>query len=208
MSDQETELTKTSFAKTFVLPALSVFLIPAISLFFFLHAQSNYDRQVRESILRDIEQDNSLSEDDRQAAIDLYTQVPFSKLLQQPEFAEWADSGLVNQYRQFRWMIWLSLASIIASIAVFVLGGICVALSMRSQRAQYLSLASGWHVLRVFAAAQTIAQGIMAVALSFWVTALWFEVFIIKLIAIVGIVVLCGAGAGDYGNLQESQTGL
>ena len=76
-------------------------------------------------------------------------------------------------FATFRWMIRLSVLSILASIAVFALAGLCVLLSLRSQRSQYLSLSIGWQVLRIYAALQTAVQGIMLVALSFWMTALW-----------------------------------
>jgi Zn-dependent protease with chaperone function len=69
----------------------------------------------------------------------------------------------------FRLMIRLSILSMAASVAVFALAGLCVLLSLRSQRAQYLSLSIGWRVLRIFAAAQPVVQGILLIALAHWV---------------------------------------
>ena len=47
MAEARRELSKTSFAKTFVLPGLLIFLVPVISYFFFLYAQSSYDADMR-----------------------------------------------------------------------------------------------------------------------------------------------------------------
>jgi hypothetical protein len=40
MSDASRSFTRLGFAKSFLLPALLIFLVPALSLAFFLHAQS------------------------------------------------------------------------------------------------------------------------------------------------------------------------
>jgi Zn-dependent protease with chaperone function len=48
----------------------------------------------------------------------------------------------------------------------------------------------GWHVLRIYGALQAAVQGILLVALSFWVTALWFNFYSLKLILIAGFLAL------------------
>ena len=73
--------------------------------------------------------------------------------------------------------------------------GVCVFLALRSQRAQYLSLLWGWHVMRLYGAAQAVIQGALLVGLSYWVTALWFERISVKLILMVGLLAICGVGA-------------
>ena len=194
MTSPQNQLTKLGFAKTFVRPALLIFLIPALSLAFFLHAQSLFNQRAAETILQQIRADKSLSEDERARAIEYFTNVPFSEQILNKDFAQQVDSNVRFEFATFRWMIRLSLLSIISGLAVFIVGGICVAFSVRSQFAQYLCLSLGWNLLRIYGALQTIVLGILMTALSFWVTALWFNMYIVKLILLAAAMAVIGAG--------------
>ncbi len=195
MNESSEQFSKLGFTKTFVLPALAIFLIPAVSLAFFWHAQASFDADMRQSILREIRADPQLGEQERADAIKFFTDNPVSTLIANDEVGSTFDATLAFNYATFRWMIRLSALSIVSSVAVLLFGGICVLLSMRSPTAQYVSLSAGWNVLRVFAALQTIAQGAMLVALSYWITALWFHVYIVKLIVVVAILALGAVAA-------------
>jgi Zn-dependent protease with chaperone function len=186
MSEARQKFSRIGFAKTFLLPALLIFLVPVLSLFFFWHAQSRFNSQARESVLEQIRADESLSPEDRENAIAFFSEHPFSELVKDEEFAANLESTSRFYYATFRWMIRLSALSIAMGLAVFLLVGLCVLFSLRSQQAQYVSLSAGWNALRIYGAVQTIIQGILLVALSFWVTALWFEFYSIKLIFIAG----------------------
>ena len=204
MGDAAQDLSKTSFAKSFVLPGLLIFLVPAISLAFFLHAQNRYDSNMREGVLHEISKDNSLTPEQRKEAVAFYTAHPFSELIKNEKFAAGLDGSVTFDYATFRWMIRLSAYSIAGGIAVYLLGGICVLLSRRSQQAQYFSLTTGWQLLRFYAAAQVIIQGVLLVALSFWITALWFHVYFVKLIFVVGLFVLAGVAAVIKGIFKKT----
>lgn len=192
MSSDSAKLTSFGFAKTFVLPGLMVFLVPVVSLLFFLHAQSRFNARARESVLSQIRSDATLTPEQRARATTLFTDHPFSELLQNREFADDVDSTMRFHFATFKWMIRLSKISIVAGVAVFLVAGLCVLFSMRSQRVQYLSLSAGWHVLRIYGALQAAVQGILLVALSFWVTALWFERFSVKLVGVTAILAFAG----------------
>lgn len=192
MNDLSPQFSKLGVTKTFILPALWIFLVPVASLAFFLHAQARYDSDVRESILGKIHADQKLSEQERAEAVSYFTNSPMSVLITNEEVASQASGDLVFDYATFRWMIRLSILSIVSGVVVLLLGGICVLLSRRSPRAQYLSLSVGWNVLRFYAALQILAQGAMLVALSYWITALWFHIYILKLIFLVATLALVG----------------
>ncbi len=194
MNESAQRFTKLGFTKTIVLPALLIFLIPGISLAFFLYAEARYDAEARQSILAMIQDDSSLDPQARAEAIQYFTDNPISTLITQDKFALRTDTDLVFYYAFFRWMIRISAVSIVGGVAVLLLGGVCVAISFASPAAQYFSLLTVWNVLRLYAAVQTIAQGAMLVALSFWITALWFNVYIVKLIILVAILAI-GAAA-------------
>lgn len=196
MSESRQDFSKLGFAKTFVLPALFIFLVPVLSWLFFRHAEQTFDDQARAQIMQEIQQAPDLNAAERQEEIDYWTKTNVSDLLQENEkFAAGLDSGVRFDYATFRWMIRLSAISVISGIGMFLLTGLCVFLSLSSQKAQYISLAIGWQVLRFYGAAQTIIQGVLLVALSFWVTALWFERYYVKLIFIAGALAVCAAGA-------------
>jgi Zn-dependent protease with chaperone function len=195
MSDAPQKFSSLGFAKTFVLPGLLIFLVPVISLLFFLHAQSRFDAQAREEVLAEVREDATLSPAERQEAIAFFTEHPFSELIQSDKFAANLESRARFDYATFRWMIRLSALSIVAGIAVFLLAGLCVLLSLQSQRVQYLSLSAGWQVLRIYGALQTAIQGILLVALSFWVTALWFNLYSIKLVLLATVLAFVAVGA-------------
>src|SRR5262249_817776 len=103
------------FAKTFVLPAFLIFLVPVVALSFFLHAQSTFGAQARESVLKQIGADPTLSPEKRAQAEKFFTTVPFSTMMANSQFAEKFDWNVRFNFATFRWMIWLSVLSILAS---------------------------------------------------------------------------------------------
>ena len=187
------------FAKTFVLPGFLIFLIPVVALCFFLHAQRSFDAEAREALLKQARADPNLSPEKRAQATEFFASVRFSDLMTNSQFAEKIDWTVRLNFATFRWMIRLSVLSILASAAVFAVAGLCVLASLRSQRSQYLSLSIGWQVLRIYAALQTAVQGVLLVALSYWVTAFWTNHYYPKLIlvaaalAVVGIIAVVAA---------------
>ncbi|MFO1092650.1 MAG: M48 family metallopeptidase [Planctomycetaceae bacterium] len=206
MSDKRNSFTKFGFVKAFVLPALLIFLIPVLSFVFFVHATHTFNNRVREAVLAQVRSDQSLSAEDREKAIELFTNVPFSRLVRDENFAEMVTPGMRRDFATFRWMILLSALSIVMSVGVFCLTGVCVLLSLRSAFVQYLSLSAGWHVLRISGAIQTAIQGVLVVALSFWVTALWLERFSVKLIFVAGLLAVLACIAVIFAIFKRIKT--
>ncbi|HEV7998437.1 MAG TPA: M48 family metallopeptidase [Planctomycetaceae bacterium] len=191
MSAAKPGFSSMGFAKTFLLPCLLIFLVPVAGFAFFLHAQDTFDAQGRETVLKQIRADN-LAPAERDKAIEFFTKVPMSQLMKNDRFAAQFDWWTRFNFATFRWMIRGAVLSILSSVLVFALVGVCVLLSLSSQRSQYLSLSIGWQVLRLYAAFQTVVQGILVLALSYWVTALWFNRFYPKLILMAGLLALIG----------------
>ncbi|WP_165248302.1 M48 family metallopeptidase [Paludisphaera soli] len=195
MSDAARDFSKAGFVKTYVLPGVLAFLIPVLALAFFLHAQARYDAQARDGILAGLRADASLTEEERAKAVAFFEEHPLSELIQIEALADEfnLDSTVRFYFATFRWMIRLSAQSIVGGLVVFVIAGLCVVASRWSQRAQYRALAIGWQVLRVYGAAQAIVSGVLILALSFWVTALWFNFYSIKIVGVAGFLALAGA---------------
>lgn len=187
MSTAPPGVSKFDFFRTFVLPALLVFLVPVLAWLLFWSAESHLDAVLRGEVLAAIDADNSLSAQDRAAATNLFSSRPFSALVTDPQFTAMVSPEAQFQYAVFRWMLRLSWFSIAAGITVFALAGIAVLFSLRSPRAQYISLAASWHVLRSFVIMQAIVQGILLTALSFWATAFFFDAYYPKIVLLAGL---------------------
>lgn len=193
MTSPPADFSKLGFVKTFVVPALLVFLGPVLTLLFFLHAQERYDSQLRTAILAQIDAEPNMPAEERQAARRFFEQVPVSRVLKGPQGAQLnLPERTRTDYATFRWLIRLSIVSLLGGVLVFALAGLCVLASLRSQYAQYMSLVIGWQVLRIYSALLTVALGVMLVALSYWVTALWFEFYSVKIIIATGILAVMG----------------
>ncbi|MCH9655415.1 MAG: M48 family metallopeptidase, partial [Planctomycetes bacterium] len=149
----------------------------------------------RAGILGQIRIDKSLTEQEKANAEALFKNVPLSRLITVSGNEDMVNSGAAFDYATFRWAIRLSLYSIIGGVVVFVLSALCVFASLRSQWVQYVSLSVSWHVLRIFGAAQVLIQGVLLFALSYWITAFFFEIYVPKLMIIVGILALVAIGA-------------
>lgn len=188
MSSASHDITTISFVKTFVVPGLLIFLIPFISFFFFWHAQSRFDDDARAEILKQIKADPNQTPEKKAQAVEFFEKVPVSRIISAPEFAPMFGESTQFDYATFRWMIRLSLLSLLIGVAVTALGGLCVLISLYSQQAQYIGLAVSWHVLRIYSAIQTAVLAILLVALSYWITALWTNSYYPQLILLVGIV--------------------
>jgi Zn-dependent protease with chaperone function len=181
-----------SLFRKYVPAALLIFLVPALSLAFFWRAQSQYNTEAREELLKEVQNDAQIPAEGREELLHVFSEVPLSTLVQDPEFAKSVDETVLWEMRAFRWLILMSLGCLVGGVLVVALVGFFVVLSLRSPRAQVLGLSLGWQVMKIFGALQTIAQGIMLLALSYWVTALWFNVYVPKLIFIAGFFALFG----------------
>jgi hypothetical protein len=192
MSAGKQGFTRFHFIKNFLIPAAAIFVIPVVSLAFFIYAQSRYDAKLFDELVETIQRSPNFNVDEKNQLIEFHRENPFSKLMLDEELAAQANPTLRWYYLSFRWAIRIALWAILSGIVVFLACGVCVMLSRNSPFVQYVTLAISWYVLRLFAVFQAIAQGVLLTALSFWVTALLGQFYSMKLILIVGI--LAGAG--------------
>lgn len=206
MSTTPPAVTTRSFAGQFIMPAFWIFVVPILSLLFFLHAQSTFDGQLRTNILENVRIDKTLTDEDRAAWTNYFQNVPFSVHILRPGVADEVDPQLRFNYATFRWMIRLSVISLVGGAGVFLFAGICVWISMQSQMALYRCLSINWQVLRIYSAVQTVILGCLIFALSFWITALWLHVYYAQLIFFAGILSIGGIIAVIRGIFLRPQT--
>jgi len=187
------EFDKQSFIKSSILPGIWLFLIPILTLLFFEHAEEKYDSMLQDGLLNVVGYDSEYQDEAQDPYINKIKNYHLSDeitSMSDSEINEIVGQNSQLDYFIFRWMIRLSWFAIGFGIVVIIAAGLSVKFSVRSQRAQYLSLSCGFFLLRIFSTTQVILQSIMLVSLSFWVTALWFEVYFVKIIGIIAIFAL------------------
>ena len=87
----------------------------------------------------------------------------------------------------------LAVGALIGGALLLVLVFLLSLAAFGQRSIQYLSFATGKQVMIWGSAVEVLAQGTMLVWLSYWITAFFFNVYIVKLIAIVAIVVALAA---------------
>jgi Zn-dependent protease with chaperone function len=184
-------LTLPSFLRIYALPALLLFALPLFGVWFTGHATGRFDRDVLASIERQVSKDARLDEEQRQETLEFFRSVPASAacLSEGEELAEFRQ-GLgeaCSDVQQFEWMRLLALGSIVLGLFSGMIALLCALAAFVSRPFQYGGFVVGWNVLRVTGALQALAQGGLAVWLSYWMTAVWFERYYPKLILMVGI---------------------
>ncbi|GAA4428263.1 M48 family metallopeptidase [Bremerella cremea] len=188
------------FVKTYIYPALALFLIPVACLFFYEHVQGTYDEFFRQGMRDEIKADRTLNPQERAEELAQIENVDLSSLLvsSEPELVAWRN-GLPADYLYMQlsiiWAIRVAWFCILAGVGTCILIGISVLLSLRSQAMQYYSLLAGWHTLRLFCTLEVIAQSLLVFSLSFWIPAFFFEIYIIKLLVVFGVMALAAMGA-------------
>ena len=179
------------FFKQHVLPVLFVFLIPGFAAWFFGYAEQTTDRSVLRGLEADVRADGKLATAEQDRIMNFYQANPPSRIMAssdsralrlQPMF-----EPVGTRYATFRWMkriAWTCLGTIALT---FLIVGLSVWYSFRSHAAQYQALRIGWPVLQISAAIQVLGQAVLAVTLSYWVTALLMDAYVPKLILIIGV---------------------
>ena len=177
--------------KVLGLALVSLFLVPASTWLFAQHAQQQLDRTIIQSVERQIDQDPSMSAESKAHTKGFYRDNPTSRIC--------ADSDLVQDPDMFcepfsdAWQFYaahlIAKWTIAGGVAILMVELLLGVVAFWSRKAQYPSFVTGWRLLSLASAAQMLVQGTMLVWLSFWVTAVFFHVYYIKLILLIGFIV-------------------
>ncbi len=178
--------------KIFLFGLLSLFLVPVIGLLFTWDAEGKMNQQ----IIQEITQDNNISIEAKPQIIAYFKEHPISQILDSnsPFDVEIRNDlakpfSMLWQFHLVRKIsIWMLGFGVLALLIIFTLGGIAF---VKSQM-QYISLILGWRILSIISAVEVIIQGCVLVWLSFWITAFYAEIYIVKLIIVVAVIVASG----------------
>ncbi|MBC7171203.1 MAG: M48 family metalloprotease, partial [Polyangiaceae bacterium] len=143
-----------------------------------------------------IESDAKLSPADRLEALAFYTAFPPSVACgdTSQDLAPYRASlgDVCSDVAQFGWIAAIALACIGIGAFAAIVAALSALAAYLGRGAQVDAFVVGWNVLRVVGALEVLGQGVLAVFLSFWMTAIWFEVYYVKLIVLVGLLALMG----------------
>jgi len=184
-------LSTPGFLRTYALPALWLFVLPLFGLWFSTHAMARFDREVLASVESQLARQSGLEETERQEALAFFRATPASAacLSTGEELAGFRRSlgEACSDANQFHWLYLLALGTVVLGAVSALIALLCALAAFVSRPFQYGSFVVGWNVLRVTGALQALAQGALAVWLSYWMTALWLNRYYPKLIGIVGV---------------------
>jgi len=197
VQDGANTFTGAGFLRAYVIPALLLFAIPLVGIGFVRYANRTWDQEFlsagEQSIAR-----NPNESAERTKVLQYLRENPPSVLCAEgaakhPEMTDGFFTDVCSDYRQFGWIRRASVWSAGVGIVSLVVMLACAALAFASRELQYASFVAGWNILRVTSAFQVIAQGFIAVMLSFWGTVVLTEHYYVKLIAVVALLALVAA---------------
>lgn len=188
-----TEFTKISFLRSYLVPALLLFAVPSIGLYFSEYVRVTWDGQFLQAVREGVSSDPGYTEERAAEIIAFSSANPPSVLCR-------SESGAANSlppgydgcgdYQQIAWMHQGSLASLgLGILSVFIVL-LLAAIAYGSRDAQYWSFRAGWLYLQLSSVVQAVLQGVVFVLLSFWLTAFFFERYSPKLIVVSGLLAL------------------
>lgn len=185
---------KQSFLKLFILPALTFFLMPLGAVGFAAYGEAKLDGLILDSIDANIAADTQLDSANKAAAKDWYRAHPPSAVCTDPdpELEKYREAvcSAGSETWQFLWAERLGLGSAALGLFAFLFIGVLGLIAYRSPRSQYWTFMLGWRGLVLIIALEAVGQGVLAVWLSYWVTALLMNVYAPKLILVVAVLAL------------------
>ncbi|WP_082565264.1 M48 family metalloprotease [Duganella sp. Root1480D1] len=175
---------------------LSLALVPGITLVFSGHVLKTWDREFLESIEGDLRKANvALAE--REQVLARFRADPPSTICgnSDPAAAEYRSRACEPWGHQWQFY-WAHKVSQIMLLGGVLLAALIVLLCLAAQRGrdvQYRSLLLGRRLLSWSGSIEVVAQNAMLAWLSFWLTAWFFHMYSIKLVAITGIAAAAAA---------------
>lgn len=175
----------TGFVRSGLVPALWLFAIPALGLGFSWFATAKLDGEIVGQIVQ------SVDAPDRAATQAFLDAAPPSLICTSgaPELKPQADvlAPVCGDYRQLHWIGRGSLIAMALGVLTALVTGALSWLAWRRPDYQILAfrLGSGW--MRGVSAVQAVLQGVIVVALSYWVPVILAHVYEVRVIAIAGV---------------------
>jgi Zn-dependent protease with chaperone function len=178
--------------KTIVVCALlALFLLPGLTYLFTHHAQTVTDTEYLIGINEGVDGDGSLSAAEKVSEKAFFAANLASSACEStdPELSQYKANVCApySDMWQFVWVEKISLWTLIFSFLLLLVMAGLGALAFANRTAQYLSFVIGWRTLIGASALLIVVQGGFATWLSYWLTAWYAHVYVVKLILIVAV---------------------
>jgi Zn-dependent protease with chaperone function len=184
-------LTALTVLRAQLLPIVMVFLLPLIALGFSHHALGTFDEQFVSANRFRVDLNGTLSPAQRDGLISFLARNPPSAACgsTDPELAGYLTQidQVCVEIKPFLLARRAGAWALALGLFMTLFGAALALLAHASARAQYGAFVLGWRSMQVFAAVQTIVQGVLAVWLSYWLTAFFLHVYVVKLILVVAL---------------------
>lgn len=191
-------------------PALTLFVVPAFAWIVATWGTAQLDGRYLEQLNDSVEREATLSDAERAELHRFYEVHPPSSMCADPTpgLADYrkAVCAPLSDLWQFQW----AARTALFAIGLGVAGGLAAlglaGLASRVPSSQYASFVGGSWMLRGLTVAEIVIQGALAVWCSFWITALAFNVYVVKLILIVAVIAGAGVWAAVRGIFHSPNT--
>jgi Zn-dependent protease with chaperone function len=198
-----------SFYRALIAPVLTLFIIPVSAMVLATCGQSKLDARVFESIDAAVERDATLNAEEKAQTKAFYRQHPPSQICTEtePELENYRSKlcDFSDESFQFLFGFRLGLFGVGLGLLAIVLAFVFAALAFGNRNLQYVSFVTGWRLLVLVSAVEIVLQGVLAVWLSFWSTAIFTQTYFVKLVGLAAIFALMGIYAALKGVFQKPQ---
>jgi len=173
-----------------------VLLIPLFSLLFGLQSTSSMEASVIQSIVRNVHADATLDAPRKAELQSAWESMSIVEICTSTDADRAGLRGSLESVCDDLWQLRMiallgGIAFALIPLCVLVVGAL-VFWARRSRQSLYTAFKLGYALLRTFVVVEVLLQSVLFAGLSFWVTAMWFEFYSVKLV-IVGVVLALGA---------------
>lgn len=182
---------KRAFLKLLFLALLGLLLLPGITLWFASHTQASLTTELREALSSSVRDDAELTAADKNDILPRIGAMTIGGLCA-GDYAELAAlraelCAATAEVGQFQIAREVSIWSLLLGVLTLAVIAALSLLAYFVPRLQVQAFTSGWWSLRLIAAIEVAVQATMLVWLSYWLTAVFFEVYFVKLILIAAV---------------------
>ncbi|WP_028100428.1 M48 family metallopeptidase [Pseudoduganella violaceinigra] len=175
---------------------LALALMPGITLVFSGHVLKTWDSEFMQELAQDLSKSNETPAAREQIMANFRANPPSTICgNNNPEMAKYRARACEpwGNHWQFYWAHTISQAMLLGGLALSAMIALLCLAAQRGRDAQYRSLLLGWRLLSWAGSVEVVLQNAMLAWLSFWLTAWYFHMYSIKLVAIAGIAAACAA---------------
>jgi Zn-dependent protease with chaperone function len=176
--------------------SLCLLALPAFSYWFVEHAEAFFSGQVQTELLAGMQEDGTLSAQERASAKSNIEAITVARICAgEVAFLAQAQAelcGPLQEFGQFELARKVSAYTLLLGLLTLVLIGVVGLLSYYRPQQQYLTFTLSWWTLRGIGALEVLLQGALLVWLSYWLTAYFLSIYVIKLILLAVIAVGMG----------------